>query len=164
MLKLILFRHAKAHSDSASGLDHDRALTHVGRIQAAKMATVLAGWLETNSVVLLSSSTRTVETWSIVAEEHCSAIPAVIVPELYLASCETIIDTVRKLAGTAETVVVVGHNPGLERMVSQAKHHDLKVTGMPTASIALLTIDHSSWQTWDDQPTILIDLKTPHDV
>lgn len=112
MRKLILMRHAKAEGASASGEDFDRALTQGGRADAALMGRVLAEAGAAPALALVSDARRTRETWQGVAQ----SFPEAAVRHerrLYNASAAAIRSVVEAAGGDADTLIVVGHNPGL---------------------------------------------------
>ncbi len=66
------------------------------------------------------------------------------VPNLYLATPKTILQSIRENASrTARTVLVLGHNPGLETLVSALSN---EFTEMPTASLAVFSVSDEDWQ------------------
>lgn len=70
---------------------------------------------------------------------------------LYLASASEIIDVLRALPDTnANTVMVVGHNPGLEQLVATltGEDHDL-----PTAALAQIVLPIGEWRDLDVSTT-----------
>jgi phosphohistidine phosphatase len=115
MDRLILFRHAKAEGDSPSGDDFDRPLAPRGRREARAMGEQLCALGYRPDLALVSPALRTRETWEI-AEESLTGAEVRFEPSLYNAECGAI----RRLAETAGegrgTVVVVGHNPGLQEL------------------------------------------------
>jgi phosphohistidine phosphatase len=116
MDRLILFRHAKAEKDADTGDDFDRPLAPRGRREAQAMGEQLAALGFRPDVALVSPSLRTRETWEIAAEALPGAEPRY-QASLYNAEAGAI----RRLAEAAGegsgTVVVVGHNPGLQELV-----------------------------------------------
>ena len=87
MQRLILLRHGKAESVSASGGDIERGLTDRGRRDTALMGRVLADAGAAPDLVMVSEAKRTRETW----EELSTAFPSAQVEAsraLYLASGE----------------------------------------------------------------------------
>ncbi|MFQ5528840.1 MAG: histidine phosphatase family protein, partial [Gemmatimonadota bacterium] len=66
--------------------------------------------------------------------------------ELYLAGPHDYINTVRRVGGDADSLMVVGHNPGLELLVQM-------MTGdwerMPTAALACIHIPIDDWTDLD---------------
>ena len=114
---LTLMRHA--HAVAATGHDdHDRALDESGRRDAATVAGRTAVRDAAPALILCSDARRTVETAEIVRETL--GLPAdrlVQEARLYLASADTLIEVIDEQdALGVENLMVVGHNPGLERL------------------------------------------------
>lgn len=112
MRQLILLRHGKAESVSASGGDFARGLTDRGRRDSALMGEVLAKAGLAPDLVLVSAARRTMETWEAAAPSFPAAHMEA-VQRLYHASPDDL-DAV--LGGQGEqigTIMVIGHNPGL---------------------------------------------------
>lgn len=113
MKRLLLLRHAKAGPQDIAH-DHARILAGRGRRNASAMGKAMrkAGFLPDH--VLCSDAARTRETWALVAPE-LKAKPEVAFSEaLYLAPWKTILKAAQTLPETAETAMLVGHNPGIE--------------------------------------------------
>jgi phosphohistidine phosphatase len=114
---LIVMRHAK--SDWTNGLaDVSRPLSERGLRDS-----VAAGhWFETSDIepdlVLVSPSARTQQTWELIAEQLSWSPTAVIDRRIYAADPNTLVQIVRELPEEVGTVVMVGHNPGCEVLVS----------------------------------------------
>jgi phosphohistidine phosphatase len=148
MRRLILFRHAKAEPRAAGSDDFDRPLAERGREDAALMGRVLARENLAPDLALVSPARRATETW-ICAREALGEAQAVLAPELYNAAPEAIAAVVKAAADRAETLIVVGHNPGLHEYAVQllisASASAAEVTAVarkfPTATIAAYEID-----------------------
>lgn len=149
MRRLILLRHAKAESASASG-DFDRGLTDRGRRDAALMGRALADAGLSPDQTVVSLARRAQETW----EAMAATFPAARVASdraLYLASCEQIDRTVAAARAdpSVGVLMIIGHNPGLheyavsfleQRQASNASQTHL-LTAFPTASAAVFAFD-----------------------
>ncbi len=122
MRTLILFRHAKAVRAHEADSDEARVLTARGRREAALAGAAMEDAGLKPTLALVSSSHRTRET----AEHGLQnfKLETRIEKALYHASPEGIWDAFS--AADSETVVVVGHNPGLGELVSTLIHqaHD----------------------------------------
>jgi phosphohistidine phosphatase len=118
MDRLILMRHGKAERQAAAGGDFERPLAERGREDAALMAGVLARAKLAPDLILVSSARRTRETWEAVRDAFPQAAGE-IRKDLYHAEAEDIQAAIDDEAGDGQTVMVIGHNPGL---------HDLAVT------------------------------------
>jgi phosphohistidine phosphatase len=116
MDRLILFRHGKAEAESASGEDFDRRLAPRGIEESAQMGAQLAEMGFAPDVVLVSTAARARETWA-AAEPHFAKARARFDDDLYHADS----GCVRREAARAgaATVMVVGHNPGLQELAVQ---------------------------------------------
>lgn len=122
MRTLILFRHAKAVRAHEADSDEARGLTGRGRREAALAGAAMEDAGLKPKLALVSTAERTRET----AEHGLAnfAIETRFEDALYHAPPEGIWDAFA--ASDAESVVVVGHNPGLGELVSALVHqaHD----------------------------------------
>ena len=71
---------------------------------------------------------------------------------IYLASADTILETVSDLAGESDTVLVSGHNPGMQEVLfelvlpeNENKLFFEAVRKFPTASFAVLELEIDDW-------------------
>lgn len=150
MRKLILMRHAKAEAKAASGDDFDRALAERGRRDAEIMGRVLAEAGLTPDLALVSAAERTRQTWAGLAGTFAGA-EVRFERKLYNASSHAIRDAIERAADQADTLIVVGHNPGipvamLELMVEGAEPAstiDKARASFPTASAAVFEFDEA---------------------
>lgn len=112
---LVLVRHAKAES-GGEGSDHDRRLTRRGEVAARDAGRWLAGHAPAPDAVWCSSATRALQTWEAMAPALQAPAP-VVQRDLYLAAPR---DVVAKVTTTdLSTVVVVGHNPTMEQVLTE---------------------------------------------
>ncbi|HJS80999.1 MAG TPA: histidine phosphatase family protein [Vitreimonas sp.] len=122
MRTLILFRHAKAVRAHEADSDEARGLTGRGRREAALAGAAMEDAGLKPTLALVSSSERTRET----AEHGLQnfALETRFEDALYHAAPEGIWDAFS--ASDADSVVIVGHNPGLGELVSTLVHqaHD----------------------------------------
>jgi phosphohistidine phosphatase len=115
MDRLILLRHGKAEPDSDSGDDFDRRLAPRGSRETARIAAQLADMGFQPDVVLVSPAARTRGTW----DAACEAFPgaqARFEDHLYHADSRAIRAAAEAAGETCGTVMVVGHNPGLQEL------------------------------------------------
>jgi phosphohistidine phosphatase len=113
MRRLILFRHGKAETAGPSGGDKERPLAERGWADSA----VTAQWLSETGfapdLVLVSPAVRTRETWD-AAQARFPGARVEFREPLYLADPQAIHDAVDAASADAGTVMVIGHNPGLQ--------------------------------------------------
>jgi phosphohistidine phosphatase len=115
MDRLILLRHGKAEAESASGEDFDRRLAPRGERESAAMAAYLADLGFTPDVALVSPAARTRDTWA-AAEASFPGAKVSYGDDLYHADSEGVRRAAEAARKTARTVLVVGHNPGLQEL------------------------------------------------
>lgn len=152
MKRLILLRHAKSGWDDTVARDFDRPLNAKGRRAARAMGSHLrSGGLHPDRVTA-SPAARVTET----LEEFATGLGETLAPawdtRAYLASAETLLDIVRETPDSAETLLLVAHNPGLEELVlllvpetgGQAARLEVEEK-YPTASIAEITFAADHW-------------------
>lgn len=173
MKRLLLLRHAKASPDGKGNKDHERELTPRGRVNAAAMGA----WLHTNGYrpdfVLCSDAARTVETWEIAAQELDGSPRAEFLDTLYLAPPRRIEASIRE-AGDAATVLVVGHNPGIEDTAAElarkpadkdeAKRRETMREKFPTCALAVLEFEIAEWSEMTAGSGVLVEFVRPKDL
>ncbi len=133
MKTLLLLRHAKSSRDNPLLADFDRPLAPRGERDAPRMGLALAArrWLPDHALV--SPALRTRQTWALVAAQ-LPAPPAVRFAEtLYGATAEKLLAEVRRTTDGVNTLIVVGHNPGLEELAAM-----LAGDGSDPVALALL--------------------------
>ena len=132
---LIVLRHAK--SDWSTGKpDRERPLAPRGRRQAPEAGAWLAANLDPPGLAVVSPAERTRATWALVSASMPEDVPVRLEENVYAASGRELSDLVRSLPPEVESVVLVGHNPGVEDLVQ-----DLSGEWVPmkTSAIAVLT-------------------------
>jgi phosphohistidine phosphatase len=148
MRRLILFRHGKSEATPLTGGDRNRKLMDRGREESARTAAWLNQAGFTPQLVLVSPALRTQQTWEAMKAE-LPAAPCETRDSLYLGEMEELLAEVESDAAGAETVMIVGHNPGLQdlaiKLATDAGADDEQVDrltdGFPTASACVLAMD-----------------------
>jgi len=116
MTALFLLRHAKAEAGGTKE-DRTRGLIEAGRRGAAAISAAMAERAINPSLVLCSDSARTRETLAIVLPTLKPAPEVIYEDELYLADAKKLLKRLRRLPQDTESVMVVGHNPGLQELI-----------------------------------------------
>lgn len=111
--RLYLLRHAKAAPDDGGG-DHERPLTGRGRRDAPEMGREIARRGYRPDLILCSTSRRTVETLELVQPFLTPSPATSLEPGLYHASAQEILARASRVDAALESVLFVGHNPGME--------------------------------------------------
>jgi phosphohistidine phosphatase len=166
--QLLILRHAKSSWDDPALADFDRPLAPRGLKTAPLMGRELArrGWLP--DLALVSPALRTRDTWRLVAQELPKHVPAEFAEELYEAAAGAILTRVRQVKGA--TVLVVGHNPGLQHFALQlaGAGSDESVfkkieAKFPTAALARFTLNED-WADLDFHGARLTHCVRPKDL
>ncbi len=112
MGQLLLLRHAKSSWDDPDLADHARPLNLRGQQAAKAMALAMRQFGLQPDHVMVSSARRTLQT---LAALDLWQRPPVVEPmdALYLADAEDMLDLLREIPAAADSVLLVGHNPGL---------------------------------------------------
>ena len=142
MRHLMILRHAKSSWADEGIRDHARPLNKRGRHAADAMGRFMADRDLLPDLVLSSDSARTRETvalWSKAADWNG---PTDFRSELYLASTAELMDAARSSPETANRIMLVAHNPGIEELVSRAAGRPID---MPTATLAVFELQEPSW-------------------
>jgi phosphohistidine phosphatase len=139
---LILLRHAKSDW-SGDEADIARPLAKRGRRQAPDAGRWLAANLDSVDLAIVSPATRARSTWDLVAAELDVRPGTRIDDRVYAASDEQLLTVVRELPDDIETVVLVGHNPGIDDLASLLTGESVP---MPTSALAVITLP-GSWST-----------------
>lgn len=156
MKRLYILRHAKAVPAEPSADDSARGLAARGHADAARLGV----WLAENDLqpafVLCSPARRTVETWQDVSQAFVKPSEALFPPALYLASSNLIFAELRKAPAKPESLMVIGHNPGLEslalHLVKRPKSDKAKdrvramAEGFPTCALGIFEFDIEKWK------------------
>lgn len=143
MRHLILLRHGKTESVSATGGDFDRRLTERGRLDSALIGRLLADAGLRPDIALVSAARRAQETWDALAPTFPKAHVET-VRQLYLAAPEQIAAAIDQVAEPL-SMLVVGHNPGLHEyaleLTQRAGAREPRLDGFPTAAAAVFRLD-----------------------
>ncbi|MFL9499362.1 SixA phosphatase family protein [Rhodopseudomonas palustris] len=153
MRRLILLRHAKTERDAPSGRDHDRRLEDRGRSDAAEIAAWLAAEHLVPDQVLISTATRTRQTWDVLSELFpANREPQVeYLPEMYSASSSQLLQAIHEVSAGINQLMLIGHNPGLHELAlaltctcNEAERRKLSGS-MPTAAVVVIDFPIADW-------------------
>lgn len=147
MKYISIWRHAKAERPELYASDYDRPLTERGIKDAARVGAVLVRIEPTVDLVVGSPAARTAQTVQALIALLEGASDPQWNAAVYLASAETLLALLKALPDTAQHVVLVGHNPGMEELASGlcgVAPEDVFVR-MPTGALAHIEIDVSHW-------------------
>lgn len=158
-------RHAK--SDWSTGeADHARPLNARGRRDAPAAGEYLVSLGGAVDLALISSSTRTRQTWANVEGQGFIASRVDFRDEIYGASTPRALRIIREVPAETESVLWLGHFPTVEDLVVTLGVPDSNPAWMriaekfPTAAIATLEFE-GDWQTLGRETCTLVDFVVP---
>jgi phosphohistidine phosphatase len=143
MKTLLLLRHAKSSWKQPELADHDRPLNKRGQRDAPRMGRLLKKENLTPDLIVSSTAKRAHDTAEVVAETSGYEDEVDFRPELYMAEPETYLGLLKSLSDDYQSVMLVGHNPGLEELLEL-------LTGesetLPTAALAEIQLPLQRWK------------------
>ena len=167
---LLLLRHAKSSWSDPDLPDFQRPLSKRGREAAPSMGREMRrrGWLP--DLALVSTAVRTRQTWQLVAAELDAPIPTRFEASIYEAPATDILEVIRTVPDDVRTLLVVGHNPGLEDAAAIIAGPDSATPVMkrlrekyPTGALALFRT-RAAWRDLDERGAALTDFIVPKDI
>jgi phosphohistidine phosphatase len=136
-------RHAKSSWNDPGQDDHDRPLNARGLRDAPEMGQLLVDQSLVPDSITCSTAVRAFTTARIVAETCHFGDPLRATAELYHASLEAWQRVIHDLPPESSRALCVGHNPGIEMLLSELSgesHH------MATAALAVLDLQLDDWR------------------
>ncbi|MBT6725549.1 MAG: hypothetical protein HOA75_02150 [Deltaproteobacteria bacterium] len=115
---LYLLRHAKSAWDNPKLSDFDRPLNKRGKENLLGLANVAAMLNSPPELIVTSPSRRTLDTSTGFCEGMSTLFKIEEEKELYHASKEEILRRIQKVPEKVQSLLIVGHNPGLEEFIS----------------------------------------------
>lgn len=149
MVKLLgLLRHAKSDWDDLALRDFDRGLNGRGRKGAALMGAHIVRHGVSWDRIVASPAARVRAT----LQASGLKTPVAFVDDAYLADSATLQKLLSEHGGSANKVLLVSHNPGLQELVLDLVPPDKEnalfgevMTKYPTAAFAVVELDIDNW-------------------
>lgn len=149
---LIILRHGKADPARGGQEDHERPLAERG----VREAMLMGGYMAKHGVLpqrtLCSTSMRTRQTYEGVQAAHGRLPPAEYEDAIYMASERQLLQVLAKTPEPVESVMVIGHNPGLHQLcIRLAAHGDAAslrklAAAFPTCTLAVFEFPAGAWR------------------
>ncbi|MEY4953278.1 MAG: hypothetical protein RL299_1702, partial [Pseudomonadota bacterium] len=121
--------------------------------------------------MLSSPAIRCAETIEIACQAAGQPVAVQWDRRIYLASSVTLADLLREQSGDPASILMVGHNPGLEDLIfdlvpddGSSPLRDVVEEKFPTASFAVLELDIDKWSDLRDRCARLVHLTRPRDL
>ena len=146
MKTLLILRHAKSSWKDPSLADHDRPLNKRGKRDAPRMGKLLQEQDLVPERIISSTAKRARNTAKAVAKAcHCED-KVELTPEFYHAGPGAYLAVLQDVPDNEQRVIVVGHNPGMEALVT---HLTGRMETMPTAALAHIELPIEKWTDLD---------------
>ncbi len=141
--ELLILRHAKSEWDLAETSDFDRPLAKRGKSDAPKVGAWLYREGLVPDVVVSSPAERARQTASKVCKRLDIKKRQIIWErDIYEADVPELLAVLARCPPEAATVMLIGHNPGLEQLIMHLVGEDLEIPEdgklLPTATVARL--------------------------
>lgn len=167
---LTLLRHAKSGWDDAIARDFDRPLNPKGRRAAETMGREMRRQGLAFDHVVASPAVRVVETIAEVEAGYGRSLGATWDRRAYLASAAMLLDLIAETPATAGSLLLIGHNPGLEDLVLllvpdvPGTLRDSVEEKYPTATVAEIAFDGDDWSAVAEGKGTLTRFIRPRDI
>ena len=161
MKTLLILRHAKSSWKDLSLPDHDRPLNKRGKSNTKLIGRLIADEDLVPELILCSTAVRARKTAARVAASAGFDGELQLLPQLYHAAPDAYLQEIALVGDEIECVMVVGHNPGLEQLVTET-------TGayerFPTAALAQVEYEIDHWHEVIDRRGRLVNLWRPREL
>ena len=142
MKTLLILRHAKSSWDNTELSDFERPLNSRGIETAPVMGNLIYKKRLKPNLIISSPAKRAKQT-AVLIKEIAQILPPIKYEEkIYEASPMGLLNIVGEIDNKNETVLLIGHNPGLEGFIKILTGEN---KSMPTAGLAVIELDINSW-------------------
>lgn len=157
MRTLSLLRHAKSSWDDNALTDFERPLAPRGEAAAPLMGRHMRDIGLAPDLVICSAALRTRETARLALAEFGGDAPPIVYDErIYEASTADLLSRLQEVDAAIEHVLMIGHNPGLQRLVLQLTGGRLGADAaqiaekLPTGALVVMALDIARWEDLKD--------------
>lgn len=141
---LYLVRHAKSSWVNPSYSDFDRPLNDRGQRDAPEMGRRLHEKGVKPDLIVCSPARRAMETLELLNTELGVDQDSIFMQKrLYEASAPTLINIIQSLENSAESAMIIGHNPSMSWIAAEISGEP--IGNLPTCSVVGIELDSSDW-------------------
>ena len=142
MKTLYLLRHAKSSWKDAHLQDFDRPLNGRGREAAPLVGRFLRKRKLRVDLILSSPAARARQTATLVRESAGLSAELLFDERIYEADSARLLEVVTRAGETADALMLVGHNPGMEELLRLLTGEERQ---MRTATLACVALEVEKW-------------------
>jgi len=139
---LLILRHAKSSWKDTTLADHDRPLNKRGKRDAPRIGRLLRKENLVPDLIISSTARRAHDTVELVVKYSDCDGQVVWASSLYMGGYLAYLNSVRTVEDDVEMLMVVGHNPDLEGLVTALTGLE---EAMPTAALARIELPVGRW-------------------
>ena len=143
MKTLYLLRHAKSSWENADSADFDRPLNERGLRAAPRVGKKIFDSRFQIDLIISSPATRAKQTAILIKDAARIESEINFDERIYEASPRRLLEVAAEIADDTETIMLVGHNPGLEGFI---KILTGEIEQMPTAALAVIDLKIKKWR------------------
>lgn len=143
MKTLLLMRHGKSSWKYDQYSDHDRPLAKRGRTDVPRMAMLIRDEDLVPDIILSSSAKRARETTELFIDASGFDGLAYYYRSIYHGDVGDYLELIQDIDNRYEIVMIVGHNPGMEELLSNLTEF---MEWLPTSSIAQVSFTFKEWK------------------
>jgi phosphohistidine phosphatase len=145
MKKLILLRHAKTEKDNEMK-DIDRHIIEEGKASLKKTGIFFKNLAIIPELIICSVAKRAKETLEIFLETTGINTKIKFEKLIYENDEKTIIELIRGTDNKINNLMLIGHNPSFENIVSIISEDNLPEEGFKTSGIVIINFNSESWK------------------
>ena len=168
---LFVLRHAKSGRGDSSLRDFDRPLAPRGLRDAEDIGRYLAKRDTQLDLTICSPAVRARETFGLVQSLLPQRLEIDICDDLYLADLSTLLARLAEIPSHQHGILIVGHNPGLEELIScicgdggKDLAFERLAQGFKTAALAEVELAIDDWSQLAPGSGRLLRITTPRDL
>jgi phosphohistidine phosphatase len=161
MKTLFVLRHAKSSWDNSRLSDFERPLNDRGEETAPFMGKVMARKHFKPDLIMSSPAERAKQTAKLSRKAAKLDCPLEFDERIYEASPQALRKVVSETANDKNSLMIVGHNPGMEGFVRLLTG---KEEAMPTASLAVIELDIDDWKDIAPAAGMLVEILRPKEI
>ena len=142
MKTVLIMRHGKSSWRDQSLTDYDRPLKKRGKYDSPKMGEFLMELDLIPDKIISSSAKRARQTARLLADSCGYQGEITFKRSLYHGFTSDYLDLIRSTDDSCSTLLVIGHNPGLEELLYELTDQS---EWLPTAAVARVSLEISHW-------------------